>query len=168
MHANQSVDKRSERASFLLKNETWLLILKTDADEGQEADDKVKGEPGQVDRGVINEVFQGLVHIRDNISRGTCLSKHSPSDINCGGNHVEIEAVGLNQQPKRPISSNLGDVALGVGSAVNEIVGKDHLGEEDGALIEEDRNSGAEAREELLVAISVLDLPFSFFFLIFI
>lgn len=70
-----------------------VRVLQHHAEGRQEAEDDVESEPGQVDIGILDEVVQGLRHVRNLVCLATPrTSQHAVQNVDACGQHVAVEA----------------------------------------------------------------------------
>lgn len=138
----------------LLHHEVWILQPEK-AQGWEDAQDKVQGEPCQVDWCIANEVLDGLLTVRVWVWLLANTFDHLPSDVcNCSEN-ISVEAACLDQKPHHSIPLQWFNHAGSIVIAAKNLIGEHELRVEDGSLVDKDWQSVADAREELPWAISI-------------
>ena len=138
MHSEQDVHNNGVRARFRLYLQLRRLEPE-EADGGKNAQDKVEREPGQIDRGVANEVLDGLLAVRVRVRLLADTLDHLPGDVGDSSEDVSVEAGSFDHEPHHPVSLNRHNRAGAVCRAAENGVSKYHLCVKHCALVDEYR-----------------------------
>ena len=114
-------------------------ILQPEETQGwKDAQDKVQGEPCQVDGCIANEVLDSLLTVRVGVWLLADTFDHLPGDVcNCSEN-VSVEAACLDQKPHHFIPLQWHHHARSIIVAAENCISEDQLRVEDGSLVDKD------------------------------
>ena len=137
MHAEENVHNDLVRAS--LSRHLEFGCLQPEETQGwQDAQDKVQGEPCQVDGCIANEVLDGLLTVGVRVWLLANAFDHLPSDVcNCSEN-VSVEAACLDQKPHHSVALDRLDHAGSILVAAEDLICQNELRVEDRSLVDED------------------------------